>query len=260
MIDDSPLARARTAVDHERAAAGAKADAFEAFVDRVSDLSTTGQPAAPGARSQSGGSVAAPTSTGGSCRAVRAAFAETVRPESVADVDDSEPLLATIRVELNDHVASALSQSSDAEFSPALKDAVLRESAARLGEIRAFRGLLATEREHLEDTQQFVADVTEWVESADQTPLTDLGIDALARRHERLAAHRDRCGQRLRERQQFLDGETAASGASFSHHGIVTYAYDDNSVSYPVLDVLLRLDEACADCQRRVRQHLTGRV
>jgi hypothetical protein len=260
MIDDAELDRARAAVEHERAAAGAKADAFEGFVDRVSDLPTSEQPSAPESGSHSGGSVVAPTSTAGSCRAVRAAFAETVRPESVADVDDSEPLLATIRAELNDHVASALSQSSDTAFSPQLKEAILRESAARIAEIQVFRDLLTTEREHLDDAHALVADVTEWVTSADQTPLTDLGFDALAHRHEGLAAHRDRCAQRLRERQQFLDGETAASGASFSHRGVVTWVYGDCSVTYPVLDAVLRLEAACTDCQRRVRQHLTRRV
>jgi hypothetical protein len=260
MIDDSPLAQARAAIDHERAAAGAKADAFEAFLDRVSDLSTTGQPAAPGARSQSGGSVAAPTSTGSSCRAVRAAFAETVRPESVADVDDSEPLLATVRAELNDHVASALSQSSDAEFSPSLKEAVLRGSAARLGEIRAFRDLLATEREHLEDTQPFVADVTEWVESADQTPLPEAEFRDLVTRDERLDGYREQCRTALTARQEFLDEQTCRQGVTLSHNDTLKFIYQGLDVWHPALDVLVDLESVCCDCQRRVREHATIRV
>jgi len=200
MIDDTGLERARAAVENERTAAGEKADAFEAFVERVSELPTSEQSTTSGARGASGGSVAAANSTTPSCRAVRAAFAETVRPESVVDVDDGEPLLATMRAELDEQVAAALSPSSDAAFSPALKEATLRESNARLAELRAFRDLLDAEREWLDDAGELVADVTEWVASADQTPLTDLGFETLVRRHERLAAHRDRCSRRVRER------------------------------------------------------------
>jgi hypothetical protein len=49
-------------------------------------------------------------------RAEREAFDETIRPHSVADVDETEPLLGTIRGEFRDALPVALAPATAASF------------------------------------------------------------------------------------------------------------------------------------------------
>jgi len=253
--------QARTRVGVEREAVSAKLDAFDAFIDRVEDLSTeASRPSAPG-NTATAGTLVRTESTADRCRAVRTAFAETVRPHSVADVDESESLLETIQNELSDAVAVALAPTTDASFSPELKRAIVSEAATRRAETAALRRALNREATHLESADEAVEEITDWIVDADETPLTDLGFEELRHRHETLARHRDRCEELAMGRQEFLKKTTNQNAeAGIRHRSLVPYIYQEFPMDHPLLVTVARLNDACAECQRAVRRHLVRRV
>ena len=253
---DAALERVRA----ERASAAAMRSALDAFAGRVADIdpdhSRGGRLATTG-----GTALRGDASTGRGCETVRTAFAETVHPHSVGDTAESEPLSETLRNELSASIAAALAPASEAVFSPELKRAVLSAVKRRRAEATAMCGALEREAASLSDAHDTVAEITGWICRADECPLTDLGFDALRRRHERLAAHREACSALVVARQSFLREHTRrASGVDIHRRRLVRSLYDDRPVDYPVLVTAARLDDTCRECQRVVRDHLTRRA
>jgi len=253
--------RARARVRTEQDAVARKHEAFETFADRIAALSTDPTPSAtPGITATAGPHP--PRESGGTdrCRTVRTAFAETIRPHSVADADDSEPLLATIRTEFTDAIAVALAPTTDASFTAELKGAIVAETRVRRAEAEVLERALDHERTRLDDAADAVDRITAWIADADETPLLDLGFDALRARHETLSTHRDRCQELAETRQAFLRDTTGGTQVEIGHRKLVPYLYDDFPVDHPVLSTAARLDAACAACQRNVRDHLVRRA
>lgn len=254
----SALERARC----ERDALAAKSDAYERFVDRVADISTEAAGAPTADVATTGGARRfVGRSNADRCRNVRAAFEETVRPHSVADVDESEPLVATIRAELGESVAVALAPTTETGFSAEVKRGVLSEAAARKAETEAVHRALEREETSLDAAASLVDEAVAWIAEADETPLCELGFDRLRERHETLAAFSERCDEVVRERQSRLRATTSRDADSaVRHEDLVAFLYGDFPVEYPVLSTVARLDETCRECQRVVRDHLVRRA
>jgi hypothetical protein len=116
------------------------------------------------------------------------------------------------------------------------------------------------EASHLEDAVTSVSEITAWITDADETPLSELGFDAVQTRHETLAEYRNRCEDVARQRQVFLRERTSRTVDFDIHHRrLVTYLYEDAPAGHPVLATAARLDAVCRDCQRAVRSHLVRR-
>ena len=251
------VSQARTRVRAERTAVERRRDAFETFADRVRSLSPKPASGSVGVTAMAGTHAQSTTDT---CRTVRTAFAETVRPHSIADADADESLLATIRAELTDSIAVALAPTTDSAFTPTLKRAILSEVATRTAEADLLDHALDREETHLDAAAEDVDHITGWIAKVDETPLSNLGFEALADRHATLAAHRDRCSELSRKRQAFLRRTTRRGAESgIDHSKVVSYLYRDFPVDHPVLATVARLDDACASCQRTVRDHLVRR-
>lgn len=74
---------------------------------------------------------------------VRSLFSETVRPHSVEDIEQSEPLLVTIREEFSEEIALALAPSTSQPFTKNLKSAILSSVKQCRYELKAMdRGLV----------------------------------------------------------------------------------------------------------------------
>jgi hypothetical protein len=261
--------RARTRVRTERGAIDAKLDAIDAkldaideFVDRVEELSTDcARSSAGGPVATGSGLVRADPATGSRCRTVRTAFAETIRPHSVAGVDGTEPVLETVREEFTDALAVALAPTTGASFTPELERTVVATAESRRSEATAVRRALGREEARLDDPAATVDDVVAWIVDANETPLTDLGFDALRRRHETIAGRRDRCEDAARERQTFLRGTTNDGlGAGVRHRSLVPYPYREFPVDHPVLSTVASLGATCRECQRAIRDHPVRRA
>lgn len=259
---ETHIDHARTRVQAEQEAVDAKLDAFETFIDRVSTLSTEPSPSSASAITATTGThVQIETSSDDPTRAVRTTFAETIRPHSVADVDESESLLQTIRNEFTDSIAVALAPTTETSFSAALKEAIVTEATTRRAETEVLRRALAREKTQLEAASKTVDDITAWIATADETSLTDLGFESLRRRHETLANHRKRCEERAQQRQEFFQATTSQNvEAGIRHRDLIPYLYEDFPVDHPALATVVRLDDTCKRCQRTVRDHLVRRA
>lgn len=101
MAVDTYIEQARTRVRAEQEAIDDKLDAYETFIRRVQGLQPNQTPSSLASLTTAGGathlSAEAPSADG--CRTVRTVFAETIRPHSVADIDETESLLETTREE-----------------------------------------------------------------------------------------------------------------------------------------------------------------
>ncbi|MEF8814876.1 MAG: hypothetical protein V5A55_13835 [Halovenus sp.] len=254
--------QARTRVQAEQDAVDEMRDAYDAFIRRVTELQPDPSPApTAGLTTTVGTQLAVDAATDDQCGTVRTAFAETIHPHSVVDIDESESLLETIREEFTDAIAVALATTTETSFTPDLKRMIIAEAQSRRSEVTALRKTLDREDAHLEKASTAVDEITTWIADADETPLTDLRFNALARRHDRLATHRDRCTELARGRQQFLQRATNNGiETGVRHRSLVPYLYQDFPVDHPVLATVATLDDTCADCQRVVRAHLIRRA
>lgn len=264
MSTETHIDRARDRVRAEQDAVDAKLIAFKTFSNRVANLPTeTSPPPSPGVMATAGTQPRVNTSptADSRCRAVRTAFAETVQPHSIDDVDEPEPLLATIETEFTESIATALAPTTNRSFTADLKQAVIAEASARRIETAVMRRALDREDTALETAAVTVDEITAWIEAANETPLTDFGFEELQRRHQALAAHRDRCEDLTIERQGFLRETTSRNvEAGVRHRNLVHYLYEGLSIDHPVLASSAHLDATCATCQRVIRRHLVQRV
>lgn len=259
-IDD-----ARDRVQTEQDRVDDKLTAFDVFEDTVDSIATTTARSTAASGASGGGLRVAmgtqqePTSNGIS--RVRDAFAETVRPHSVTDIGDAEPLLETIREELGDDVALALAPTTETRFTPDVKAAVLRQLAQRREEARAMRQALEAEAAALQSARETLQSVIGWIVDTNPTPLSSLGFDALQDRHEMLAAHRECLDRLATERQEFLQRTSnSSSAAGITHDELVRYLYSNFPMQFPVLWTIARLADICQECQQTVRAHLVRRA
>ncbi|MFW6000552.1 MAG: DUF7260 family protein [Halorubrum sp.] len=278
MTVETHVDRARDRVAAELDATDDERRAYERFRSTVASIPTVSAPGgggsagegfgvgsgtgagvgAGGVRVVAGGTDATPAD---GCRRVREAFAETVRPHSVPDGSDGEPLLVTVREELGDAVAVALSPKTDNGFTPPVASAIESAVEDRLAELAVFDRTLEREAASLRSAGEAIREATDWLTNANETPLLTLGFDDLRHRHASLAERIDTCEALLADRQADLD-RTASRGAAVGirHRSTVAYLYADFPVSYPVLSTVARLVETLRECQRAVRDHLTRRV
>jgi len=262
MVIETPIDRATERVEAEREALDARLDAYAVFADRVEGLSVESRPSAPhGVVATTGTHLHAGGSTDGRCRAVRTAFAETIRPHSVDDVDESEPLLTTIGHEFTESIAVALAPTTDAGFTDGLKRTVLSEVDDRRTETTVLNRALVREGTRVETVADAVDTITAWVVEAELGEGRLVGFDALRERHRKLERFREQCDDLAAQRQALLQRSTCKQlEAGIRHRSLVGYLYQEFPMDYPVLATLARLDAACAVCQRAVRDHLVRRV
>ncbi len=259
MTVETHVDRARDRVQAELEALDAKQSALSDFADRVGDLSPeTGPSQATGVGAGGGTLVDGESGTESGCRAVRTAFAETLQP--YADAGE-ESLLTGVRAEFSDSLAVALAPSTGATLTPDLKRSVLGAVESRQTECLVLQRALEREADSLAVVRETVDETANWLTDADETPLSSLGFPALRERHETLASYRERCRNRLDDRQAVLGTTTSHDGsAGIRQRDLVASLYEDFPVEYPGLSTLVRLDSTCADCQRTVRDHLVRRV
>ena len=257
MTVETHLHRARERAESERASVAAKRDALDSFAARLRECSPSG-PTPEQLAQPVGGGVS--TSAGGHApdgrEQVRSAFAETVGEHT-----DGDAVLSGIQTELGKEAALALAPTTSATFTPQLQSQLLSQTTARKRELGAMLGALDAERESLQTHLDTVDTVVAWLVDADETPLTDVGFDALRDRHERLSQFRADIETATQTRQTRLDATTSHGGqVGIAHRSLVASLYEDFPVDYPVLATATRLLDVCSDAQQAVRAHLVSRA
>jgi len=265
-LDASHLQEAIQLVDDEQAHIEDALAAYDRFINGVSQLAVDTPAASVSSATASGGpqSVSAAIRDGStgedSLRQVRALFANTVYPCSTAEFDEPEPLLVTIREELDEPVALVVAPSTDSVLTADLKSAIETAADQSRMELQTMDRGLDREAESLRTARSFYKESTDWL-TADHPPLSTLGFEQLSHRHERLADYRRRCDRLAADRQSTIHETTNHTlAAGLSHDLLVEYLYQPLSTSYPVLSAVAQLTDLCVECQRTVRDHLVRRV
>ncbi len=257
MTVETHLHQARERVEVERATLAKKRDGLEAFADNVRSTATAG----PGGN-QVSGTVTAPVAAGAGGTGVdrrdslRSAFAESVGPHA-----ESDSTLAALRDELGEEAALALAPTTEVQFTQTLQKQLLSAVTTRQRELAVTCEALDRETDHLSDAVETVDAVVEWLTTADEQPLSELGFDRLRERHDRLDTYRADCATVAADRQEFLAGNTSHVGqVGVSNRSLVESVYEDFPVTYPVLSTATRLVDVCEDAQQAVRAHLVRRA
>ena len=259
MTVETHVDAARERLERERDHIVGERRAYKQFRSEVAAVGTT-TPGGTGGRAGGVVSVAEVAEPGtANCRQLLETFAETVRPYSVEDVDREEPVLETVREELGDGIALALSPSTDHGVTPQVKQAIAAKTAERVTELDSMLAALGREEDSLETAADEVTAVTNWLVEADQTPLSALGFDELRGRHERLERHRERCRELLTTRQEHLHS-SADARMTIYQRTVARFLYRSFPVEFPVLSTVTRLLETLVECQETVRDHLTRRA
>jgi hypothetical protein len=260
------LRNARDCVRAEQDVTTARAAGFRTFADRVESVSP--QTPTPHHSASPAGSPPAPVgavataqpATDSGCQAVRHAFAETVRPHSIEDIDEPESLPETIAAEFTSEIGMMLASDTEQQFTAELKQAVLTEAGTRREESEAVVEALDAEGAYLRDVSETVAEITDWVIATNETALSKRDFDDLAGSYETLATFREQCHGVVHERQESIRTTQYTAGSTHtSQRNCMELAYRTLSVDHPVLATIAELDQVCAECQRSVRAHLMRR-
>ena len=267
MTLETHVEQARTRVSDERAFVVDKRRAFEEFERNVRETPVHASGGPSGATRQSGELFTATASTvaGGTsanrCKAVCEAFAETVHPCTAAGTCDAERLVETMREELGSDLTAALAPRTAGQFTSPTKQALLEKVTERHRELDVMVRALDAESESLRSAAETTGAVTDWLADVNETPLLEFGFDELQAHHETLAAHRRDCDRLVGHRQEFLAKTTSSdAAAAIEHRTLAEFLYTEFPVEFPALATAVSLYEACADCQRAVRDHLARRV
>lgn len=257
MTIETYVQRARERARTERVTIDGKRDGLSTFATEVQDIE------AVGLRERATTGIAAPISavTGGTApdqqETVRSAFETDVVPH----VRDADGTLEAMRKELGDGVALALAPTTQSQFTPQHKQELLNTVESRLAELTVTDATLKRETENLKAAEQTVDNCVSWLVEADETPLSELGFDALAERHDRLDTWQADLAGVADERQSFLQATTSTGGeVGVDHHSLARSLYADFPVDYPVLATATRLLEVLDGCQGTVRNHLVRRA
>lgn len=246
-----------------------KQTAFDEFEQTVGDLSVAPPSSEIGALQASAGgslgvSIATTHGTQPSedhCQHVREAFAETVRPYSIQDLDEPESVVETIAEEFGKDLAMIFAPGSGGQFTAPTKQALVSAVAERQQELAVIERALDAEEESLRSASDEIEGIIGWLAETNETRMINLGFETLQTHHEELATHRDRCDEIAGDRQEFLHGTTSRDAAvGLTHRSLVEYLYVELPVDYPVLVTVTRLDDVCVDCQRVVRDQFVRRV
>ena len=188
---------------------------------------------------------------------VRSLFAKTVRPHSVEDIEQPEPLLVTIREEFSEEIALALAPSTNQQFTENLKSAILSSVDQCQSKLKAMDKGLTAEKRNLEKAISLSQSLNEWLVSEWKFAERE-GFDALKDQHEQLNEFRDQCEQLAVDRQSTIHTKRNNTlSADLSHSMLVDYLYQPLPVTYPILSASMQMIDVCDTQQRTIRMYLT---
>ncbi len=258
------IRQARERAEREQTAVDAKAKAIGQFRSRVEAITPTSSSAGTAQAIAGATSLHTSASHGNhskGCTAVREAFAETVAPQSTADIDKSEPLILTIREELGEAVALALSARTDTQFTPPIKRAVLTETQELRTQTRVLQRAIETERESLNHVHTEVTLILSRIAEANNRSLLGCTFSELRSLHEELSELENRCETIAADRQSTIQTTTSHNAAAgLTHQEVLRYVYGGFDTQYPVLSTVCELVSICRASKRAVRDHLSRRV
>lgn len=247
------FSRGREECAAERDRLVAERNAFEDFVDRVTDLEPWPVRMTDGA----GRDAPMPADPGPAddLAAVREAYRETVMDVDHYGAEYDEPLAQHMAAELGADVATAV--TGDGRLTAGLQRAVVSSASEAFKRRVAVGDTLEAELSALEDLESDLEAVLEGLADRDDVPLTERSASELLALHEELEDLLAECRELLERRQAQLP-ERAIGGRSTDVEEFSDYLYGGLDVSFPALTGVLEAIETLRAARRRVRIAFTA--
>jgi len=188
---------------------------------------------------------------------VRSLFDKIVRPHSLEDIEQPEPLLVTIREEFGEEIALGLAPTTRRQFTKKLKSAILSSADQCQSNLKAMDKGLAAEKRNLKKATIISESFNKWLISGQK--ISERGeFETLKNQHEQLDDFRNQCEQLAVDRQSMIHTKTNNTlSANMSHTKLVDYLYQPLPVTYPILSASAQMVDACDTRQRVIRKYLT---
>ncbi len=188
---------------------------------------------------------------------VRSLFAKIVRPHSLEDIEQPEPLLVTIREEFSEEIALRLAPSTSQQFTKNLKSAILSSADQCQSDLKAMDKGLTVEKQNLKKAISISKKINDWLISKPKN-FEQEDFETLKNQHEQLDDFRNQCEQLAVDRQSMIHTKTNNTlSANMSHTILIDYLYQPLPVTYPILSASVQMADTCDTRQRVIRKYLT---
>ena len=258
------LAEALQLVITEQEKINDKLKAFDRFAVEVSRISVSSEIESTGTTTVYNGNQQPPSVATQSIpdndpriQKVRSLFAKIVRPHSLEDIEQPEPLLVTIREEFSEEIALGLAPSTSRNFTKNLKSTILSSADQCQSDLKAMDKGLAAEKRNLKKAISLSESLNEWLIS-ERKRFEQEDFEKLKNQHEQLDDFRNQCKQLAVDRQSVIHTKTNNTpSANMSHIILMDYLYQPLPVKYPILSATAQMADACDTRQRVIRKYLT---
>lgn len=237
------------AVERERAQLERERDAFDRFATAVESIS-----ASAGSGGRSSVILSETTTDNRELRDIRMAYRSTVMEVDHFERVFGEGLYENMRQELSEHVASAVIEGD--QFSPLLKEAVIRQSRQALRRRESLLETIDAERDSLESARDGIRELEPSTETdADPSTLTLARLFDSDRRLDRCATEYERL---LRDRQRHIRSVSQVRTKA-ENVLLQPYLYDTLEVDFPVLATVLERYDRLRERRRTVHHEIIYR-
>lgn len=218
------------ATEHERTTA--ERDAFAEFRERITAMDASQVSLDNGHYQQLGGQAIIHSQPNKQLQRVREAYRETIMSVSHYDEEYHDSLQESLAKEFGSEIASAL--TTDKQFTPPLRDQLLRESQQAHAERATFLKTLSRETEDLRSVDELITEIGSDLDTLNIRSLETWAIVDLTESHNQLLATEERCEELLTMRQTTLQNPRIP-GPTPNDLDLNEYLYQSLSITYPVL-------------------------
>lgn len=237
---DSYVEKARAVLREERQMTEAEERAFTAFRDSVADVDVDVDVSSAGATGTTGaaaltpvGAEAAQATAPRAIEQIRTAYRRTVMATDHYAEEYGDSLAESLASEFGRDIALAL--TTDAVFSPQLRESLVRSARESREKRTQFREVLKAERESIERAADRLSDVESAESERFETDVSEWDTDALFDGRDEVLDLLGRCESIATARQEEIHDHRATRARRCTGTEFMPYLYRSLSVTYPVL-------------------------
>jgi hypothetical protein len=249
------ISQAKGEVASELARVRAERNAFRRFRQTIAKVTAT-RPQTAEISSASGAIQTEPQDS--ALDNVRDAYRETVMSVAHYEEDYGESLAGHLRAEFGEELATAVAGGD--QFTPQLKQALLRQSTANQVKREKLMRVLESESEELTAYEHRLDEIEANRREAVSRPTLQQTYEELDESWRTLGDLESELDDLLADRQSRLDRDLSIGPTGEGQHAFQKYVYSELESPYPVLSSGTRLYERIRSAKRDVLQALARRV
>jgi len=249
------ISQAKGEVASELARVRAERNAFRRFRQTIAKVTAT-RPQTAEIPSASGAIQTEPQDS--ALDSVRDAYRETVMSVGHYEEDYGESLTGHLRAEFGEELATAVAGGD--QFTPQLKQALLRQSTANQVKREKLMRVLESESEELAAYERRLDEIEATRREAVSRPTLQQTYEELDESWQTLGDLESELDDLLADRQSRLERDLSVGPTGEGQHAFQKYVYSELESPYPVLSSGVRLYERIRSAKRDVLQALARRV